>query len=133
MSAKEAGIYWQLADGSGLPERLTTAEEGWQHYPESFSPDGKVLSLAKVRVPLGATSWSLWTLRLDGSERQPQLFFDNPNSNEFGSAFSPDGKWIAYSSNAGPETNSPATNFAIYLQPYPPTGVKYEISQSGGA
>ena len=132
-SEKEAGIFWQLADGSGLPERLTTSEEGVLQFPESFSPDGKALSFAKVRLPLGGTSWSLWTLRLDGSEKQPQLFFDNPNSNEFGSAFSPDGKWIAYSSNAGPDATSPATNFAIYLQPYPPTGVKYEISQSGGA
>ncbi len=133
MGVKEAGIYWQLADGSGLPERLTKADEGIQHFPESFSPDGKVLSFAAVRIPLGGTSWSLWTLRVDGSEKKPQPFFDNPNSNEFGSAFSPDGKWIAYSSNAGPEANSPATNFAIYLQPYPPTGVKYQISQSGGA
>lgn len=47
--------------------------------------------------------------------------------------FSPDGKWIAYASNAGPDTSSPATRFAIYIQPYPATGVKYAISQTGGA
>ena len=130
---KAHGIYWQLADGSGLPERLTTAEEGIEHYPESFSPDGKVLSFGAVRVPNGGRSWSIWTLPLDGKERKPELFYDLPTSNEFGSVFSPDGKWIAYASNAGPDENSPATRFAIYVQPYPKTGAKYEIAQSGGA
>jgi len=130
---KAHGIYWQLADGSGLPERLTTAEEGIEHYPESFSPDGKVLSFGAVRIPNGGRSWAIWTLRLDQQERKPEVFYDLPTSNEFGSAFSPDGKWIAYASNAGADENSPATRFAIYVQPYPKTGAKYEISQSGGA
>ena len=129
---KAPGIHWQLADGSGLPERLTTAEEGSAHYPQSFAPDGKVLLFASLRG-LGAAAWGLWTLRLDAGERKPEVFYDLPNSNEFGAEFSPNGKWVAYASNAGPDANSPATRFAIYLQPYPPTGVKYEISQSGGA
>src|SRR6185436_8024120 len=55
---KAHGIYWQLADGSGLPERLTTAEEGVEHYPESFSPDGNVLSFGAVRIPNGGRSWA---------------------------------------------------------------------------
>ena len=55
---KAPGIYWQLADGSGLPERLTTAEDGSVHYPQSFSPDGKVLSFANVRG-LGAAAWGV--------------------------------------------------------------------------
>jgi WD40-like Beta Propeller Repeat len=112
---KAQGIYWQLANGSGLPERLTTAEEGSAHYPQSFSPDGKVLSFASVRG-LGASAWALWTVRLDAGERKPELFYDLPNSNEFGAEFSPDGKWIAYASNAGADANSPATRFAIYIR-----------------
>ena len=63
---KPQGIFWQLADGSGLPERLTTtSDEAHQDYPESFSRDGKVLSFARVRPPLGQDAWSLWTMRLD--------------------------------------------------------------------
>jgi dipeptidyl aminopeptidase/acylaminoacyl peptidase len=93
----------------------------------------KVMSFARVRVPLGASAWALYTMRLDQPERKPELFFDLPNSNEFGSNFSPDGKWIAYASNASPTANGEPTSFAIYVQPYPPTGVKYEISQTGGA
>jgi eukaryotic-like serine/threonine-protein kinase len=125
---KVYGIFLQPADGSGLPERLTSAEEGLQHYPESWSPDGRVLSLAVVRPPLGGNAWALWTLALDDTDKKPKLFYDSSNSNEFGSAFSPDGKWIAYASNEGPDVQ-----FGIYVQPYPPTGVKYQISRSGGA
>ncbi len=124
---KPYGIFWQAADGSGLPERLTSAaDEGLQHYPESWSPDGHVLSFATARG--GQNSWGLWTLALDAPERKPKLFYDVPDSNQFGSIFSPDGKWIAYASNEGPDIQ-----FGIYVQPYPPTGVKYQISRSGGA
>jgi serine/threonine-protein kinase len=130
---KTHGIFWQLADGSGLPERLTTAAEGHEHFPESVSRDGRVLSFADVRPPLGANAWGLWTLRLDPGDRKPEVFFDLPTSNEFGSSFSPDGKWIAYASNASADAGGAPTAFAIYVQPYPPTGVKYQISASGGA
>jgi Tol biopolymer transport system component len=127
---KGHGIYSQLADGSSLPERLTTAEDGFFHFPESWSPDGKVLSFAAARTTLGQDGWSVWTLRMDTAEKKPTLFYDVPGSNEFGSTFSPDGKWIAYASNNATETN-PA--FSINAQPYPPTGAKYEISRTGGA
>jgi Tol biopolymer transport system component len=122
---KPYGIFLQAADGSGLPQRLTSAEEGVQQYPESWSADGRVLVFGAVKQPFGQSSWGLWTLAMDDSEKKPKLFYDLPNSNEFGSVFSPDGKWIAYASNA--------ENFGIYVQPYPPTGAKYEISRSGGA
>jgi serine/threonine-protein kinase len=123
---KPYGIFLQAADGSGLPQRLTSAEEGVQHYPESWSPDGRVLSFGAVKQPFGQSSWGLWTLAIDEAEKKPKLFYDLPTSNEFGSVFSPDGKWIAYASNA-------ENQFGIYVQPYPPTGVKYQISRSGGA
>jgi Tol biopolymer transport system component len=123
---KAHGIYLQRADGSGLPERLTTAEVGIQHFPESWSPNGQVLAFAATLE--GVTNWALWTLAVDTTDKKPALFYDSPNSNEFGSAFSPDGKWIAYASNEGPDAQ-----FGVYVQPYPPTGVKYEISRNGGA
>jgi Tol biopolymer transport system component len=130
---KPQGIFMQLADGSGLPERVTTAPDGREDYPESFSPDGAVLSFARVRPPLGQDSWGLWTLRMDSVDRTPEVFFDLPGSNEFGSSFSPDGKWIAYASNAAPDSTGAPTFFSIYMQPYPATGVKYQISQGSGA
>jgi Tol biopolymer transport system component len=131
LADKDAGIFWQAADGSGLPARLTTAPAGYYDFPESFSADGKVISFGRVKPPLGGSSWALWTMPLEG-DRMPKVFFDLPNSNEFGSTFSPDGKWIAYASNADPNPNNPATNFQIYVKPYPENGVKYQISQTAG-
>ena len=36
-------LYWMPADGSGAPERLTTAEDGTSHWLGSWSPDGQTL------------------------------------------------------------------------------------------
>jgi serine/threonine-protein kinase len=125
---KPPGIYSQLADGSGLPERLTSAENGELQFPESWSPDGRTLSLAVVKGDGGIGvrgDWSLWTLSRAENKLKP--FYDRPNSNQIGSAFSPDGNWIAYFSNE-------ERQFGIYLLPFPPTGVPpRQISRSGGA
>ena len=42
------GIYRQRVDGSGTAERLTTAGRGETQIPESWSPDGRVISFANV-------------------------------------------------------------------------------------
>ncbi len=40
--------------------------------------------------------------------------------------FSPDGHWVAYASDA--ETGRPE----IFIQPYPATGIKYQVSKDSG-
>ena len=115
------GIYWQLADGSGVPERLTTAEEGTQHWPESWSPDGETLSFAVSSGRLAA----VWTLSPD-SGTQPEVFVDEPGSWQRGSVFSPDGKWLAYYSDE-------SGGIEVYVQPFPQTGAKHRVTQQGGA
>ncbi len=44
---------------------------------------------------------------------------------EWGGVFSPNGRWIAYSSNESGADE-------IYVQPYPPTGQRWRISRAGG-
>jgi hypothetical protein len=48
-------------------------------------------------------------------------------ANQTGAVFSPDGKWVAYavSERAG------ITENYVFLQPFPATGARYQISQSG--
>ena len=116
------GIYWQPADGSGVPDRLTTAEEGTAHWPESWSPDGKTLSFAVV----SGTESAIWTLSPD-SGTNPEVFVDEPGSRQRVSVFSPDGKWLAYHSN---EVGGRAE---VYVQPFPKTGAKHRITQQRGS
>jgi Tol biopolymer transport system component len=39
--------------------------------------------------------------------------------------FSPDGKWVAYGSNKN-------GTLQVYVQPFPPTGARYQITSTGG-
>jgi hypothetical protein len=70
-----------------------------------------------------ATGQDLWALRLDG-DRKPfpiiQTTFDERDGQ-----FSPDGQWVAYESN---ESGRPE----IYVQSFPRSGGKRQISINGG-
>jgi serine/threonine-protein kinase len=115
-------IYWQAADGSGVAERLTTPEDGVIRHPEAWSPDGRTFSFRAIK---GGTEGSgLWTLSLDGG-KAPRLFYDVAGI-QFDSAFSPDGKWLAYSSGVFGQSH-------VYVQPFPPTGEIRQVSSHAGS
>ena len=118
--AVTTSIYRIRADGSGVAERLTTAEAGHLHTPESYSDDGRLSFSDGVGGVVG-----VWTLSSeDGAE--PEVFVDLPESGQLGSVFSPDGNWIAYHSNESGD------RYEIYVQPFPPTGAKSQITRTGG-
>ena len=117
------GIYWQPADGSAPAVRLTTAAEGNQHWPESWSTDGRTLSY----VVVDGEARGIWTLAVeDGQVRQNSEFYDAEGFHENGSLFSPDGEWLAYYSN---ESNS---DNQIWVQPVPRSGIRHRITIGGG-
>ncbi len=89
-------LYWMPADGSGAPERLTTADAGTSHWPQSWSPDGQTL-LFNVQGGLNIR-WDIWTLSVTG--RETQRLYDTPDATYLGAELSPDGQWLAY--GAGP-------------------------------
>ena len=110
-------IFWQLADGSGGLERLTTSE--YIQAPMSWSPDGQLLAFIEVNP---TTGYDIWVLRL--SDRKAQPFLRTP-FNEAAPRFSPDGRWLAYISDE-------SGRYEIYVQPYPGPGGKWQISTEGG-
>jgi Tol biopolymer transport system component len=116
--ARNSGVFWQLADGSGAAERLTTSEYG--NNPGSFSPDGKVLVFVEVHPTTGR---DLWTLNMSG-DGKPQPFL-RTSFNEGDARFSPDGRWLTYISDESGRNE-------IYVQPYPGPGGKWQISTDGG-
>ena len=119
LSNKEGGmgIFWQLADGSGEMERLTTSE--YTIVPRSFSPDGQSLAFMEVNPTSG---YDISVLRLSDHKVQPFL---RTEFNESVPSFSPDGHWLAYVSDE-------SGRFEVYVQPYPGPGAKYQISAEGG-
>jgi Tol biopolymer transport system component len=110
----DRAIFWQLADGSGPAERLTTPLPGTAHMPESWSPRGDRLLFSVEKDSVN----ELWVLAL--RERTAEPFGGIRSSMPIGAVFSPDGKWVAYSSDErGGQT--------IYVQPFPATGAKYQF------
>ena len=114
----DAGIFWQLADGTGSTERLTTAPEGTSHEPEAWSPSGEHLLFRVARGP----RYSLWGYSL--KTRQAMPFGDVESPIPPNAAFSKDGRWVAY-------TSRDADKFLIFVQPFPPTGAKYQVNEGG--
>jgi serine/threonine-protein kinase len=115
----DLGIFRLRVDGSGNAERLTTAASGSSHIPESWSPDGTQL-LYNVASKDGQTA--LWVLNLVTRKAEPFGNVTSPTSALTGAVFSPDGKWVAYASRAQ------RLMTAVYVQPFPATGARYQVS-----
>jgi eukaryotic-like serine/threonine-protein kinase len=109
-------LYWQMADGSGDLQRLTTSE----HFqvPLSWSPNGQLLAFQELA---GAPA-DIRVLRL--SDRKVETFLQS-SAAAAAPQFSPDGRWMAYISNESGRSE-------VYVQPYPGPGGKYQISTDGG-
>jgi Tol biopolymer transport system component/predicted Ser/Thr protein kinase len=126
-------LFWQLADGSGGLERLTTSN--YNQTPNSWSPDGQLLAYIEVNP---TTGYDIWVLRMgdpspgsgqvpsasSGQVRKAEPFLRTP-FNESAPRFSPDGRWLACVSDE-------SGRFEIYAQPYPGPGGKSQISTDGG-
>jgi serine/threonine-protein kinase len=113
----DRGIFWQRADGSGTAERLTKPGPETAHVPLSWPRDGKrfLFSMSK------GSSTSLWTFSLPDKQASP--VGDGQSANQTDGAFSPDGRWVAYTST--PRTGGLSV---VFVQPFPSTGAKYLIT-----
>jgi len=113
-------IMWSIpADRSGPEERLTSI--GFGHRASSWSPDGRVLAFDDNDADSGAGD--VGVLEMD-RDRKPRPFAATRFA-EGSPKFSPDSRWIAYSSNESGRNE-------IYAQAYPGPGPKLQISIGGG-
>ena len=108
-------LYQKLASGTGEDELLLESAE--RKAVEDWSPDGRFLLYTQESV-------DVWVLPLFG-ERSPFPFLKTSFS-ESQPQFSPNGRWVVYSSNESGRSE-------IYVQAFPPTGDKWPISTAGGS
>jgi Tol biopolymer transport system component len=110
----ERGVYVKATVG-GTPEELLL--EGY-FTPQSWSPDGKVL-IARSASETGLGG-DIWAIPLDkGAE--PVKIANNLEQLRY-ARISPNGRWILRCSSEA------STGLYIRVEPYPPTGSKWQVS-----
>ncbi len=105
--------------GSGARDPKTGRVRGVQ-WVQDWSPDGRFICYSEFS-PDGRGD--IWILDL-AHQRESTEFLATP-SDEIEPQFSPDGRWIAFSSD---ESGS----YEIYVTPFPGPGKKLRVSNSGG-
>src|SRR5262249_41923522 len=119
----KAALFIVPADGSGSPEPLLEAAPRLVR-PDSVSSDGKTLAFERYDQ---TSRWDIWIMPLTG-DRKPQSFLATP-FNEFGAAFSPDGRWIAYASD---DSAGSTGQTQVYVRPFPGPGGRWQVSTTSG-
>jgi len=112
-------LFWTRLDGSGAAERL--ASSGEIQVPGSWSPDGRLLAFTQ-RHP--TTGRDLWLLPAAG-DRRPYPYLNSPHD-ESAPAFSRDGRWLAYVSNASGQSE-------VYVSAVADPAQKRRVSANGGS
>jgi eukaryotic-like serine/threonine-protein kinase len=121
-------LYEKDSSGAG-DERELLKEPGKIHFPNSLSRDGRFLLYFN---PSPKTGRDVWVLPLQG-DRKPVLLLGT-EFNEYNARFSPDMRWIAYTSG---ESGRPE----VYVRPFTASGPagapalgegKWQVSKDGG-
>jgi serine/threonine protein kinase len=113
------GIYLKNSSGVGAEELLYESKS--QILPMDWSPDGRTLLMWQND---STTSSDIWLLPLQG-DRKPVPYLRTPASEQH-PQFSPDGRWVTYSSNESGRSE-------VYVQSFPSAGTKYQLSTAGAA
>ncbi len=111
-------LYLNVASGTGQDERLmqSSTNQGQQAGPWTGGSSYTKTSIRR-REPIYGCSLC--------SAIESRSRFCEPNFQRLRGSFSPDGRWMAYTSN---ETG----RNEIYVQPFPPSGLKWPVSPGGG-
>ena len=112
-------LVWMWADGRGEAEHLRSGKS-WSG-PVSFSSDDRLLTFYAFHPE---RQGDIWIVDMEERTASPFLVTE---TNEGVPMFSPDGRWIAYMSDASGQNE-------VYVKPYPDTtGATYQVSTDGGA
>ena len=109
----------QVAD-RGRPPDVVLGGSRLLPVPHSWSPDAAVVMVTQSTP---STASDIFSLRVADGSLQPVV---QTTFTEHAPALSPDGRWLAYSSD---ETG----RFEVYVQPFPGPGPRRLVSRAGGS
>ena len=109
------------APARSIDPHTTLLKDPVAKWPVSWSRDGRFV-LFVTNSP--ATSNDIWVLPLTG-DRQPYPYLRTEASENW-AAFSPDGKWVAFSSTV-------SGRIEVYVSRFPSTGQRWRVSADGGS
>ena len=114
-----AKLFWKAADGTGNVELLTESDN--PQFPQTVSPDGKRVVFREDHPERGA-DLGVHSMDADGASA-PLL---TTEFSELNAEISPDGRFLAYQSNASGQNE-------IYVRPFPNVeDGQWPISSGGG-
>ncbi len=125
-------FFGSVAEGSNIPAIWSKAlngakDEPYLEGPDNVTPwdwsrDGRFLAIEKV--PLHGKRYNeLWIV--DSADRGHPIPFATENPNQVDARFSPDGKWIAYTSDESGLSE-------VYVRPFPGPGGTWQVTTAGG-
>jgi Tol biopolymer transport system component len=113
-----SSLFMRASDGSGVDVPLVKSET------DNFT----VASWSRANVMIfnvfnNKNASDLWTLSMSG-DRTPKVFLSSTHS-ELNGTFSPDGRWVAYQSDA-------SGRYEVLVRPFPDRDPPQTISRDGG-
>ena len=118
-SASEQRLQMKKTSGLEAPKPLLSGQQGDDDPPTGWSPDGKYIITAS-QPSTGGSYLSIVDLQ---GKQSPFL---RGGANYTAGQFSPDGKWVIYSSDE-------SGDWDVYATPYPSAAGKVQISRGGGS
>ncbi|HXI03825.1 MAG TPA: hypothetical protein VNI57_11680, partial [Candidatus Saccharimonadales bacterium] len=114
-------IYRKATSGTGKTEHfLDWKGDAW---PTSWSPDGKHVLFTALSREKSSSGSDLMAISTE-PDSKPEPYVATSFSEDY-ATFSPDGRWVAYTSDESGRTE-------VYVSPFPKPDGKWQISSSGG-
>jgi dipeptidyl aminopeptidase/acylaminoacyl peptidase len=118
-SSEQSGLFSSAASMATPRKLLLDAPTG--AWPVSWAPDGSSILVVTNSPKMGN---DIWSLSLTG-DPTPKAF-QRTEASENWATFSPDGRWVAFSSTAGSDVPE------VYVARFPAPGQVWRISADGG-
>src|SRR5262245_13778191 len=114
-------LYQKAASLAG--EETLLLKSDYNNYPTDWSRDGRFIIYNQTDPKTKLDVWALPALKGDETKPFPVV---RTEAVEIGGTLSPDGQWLAYTSDVSGQ-------FEIYVQSFPVGGGKRQVSTGGGS